>query len=314
MFKNIVVGIDKKLDMYTVYSYEFKRVTVLKQQELVKALKQGMLFENVALNDKQELVGTSGSLSRFDSKPFVILARVVNHEGTTLGYDLADFRAKIRRVKLSQCLSYAEKKVAQDEIPFQNAIYVPTSIEKKAHIKSYTDHEFPTVEIQTANNRHSIQQSKEGVVALAKANFDMLSKKAQSEYTREQLEQLRLGVQSKVMVSLYANKDISAEKMKLMREHMERGYLPLTIAHPSFIIPCSLECLNYVLAVNAMGRDVRSLLNPNYSVPQMVQINLGLIIGLDVNEYADPHISVQDMEKIRIRMEGKYWSGFEEMA
>lgn len=311
MFKNILVGIDKKLDKYTVYSLEFRRVAVLSEKELIKAIQNGMEFENVAVENNQ-LKGTSGSLSRFDTKPYVILSRVADHRDTTIGYDISDYSGRVRRVLLKHCLAFARSKTTENEIPFQNAIYVPDTIEKKAHIKSYTGHDFPTVQIKAANNRHSIQQSKAGVVSLVKANFDAISKKMQSEYTKEQLEQLRLGVQHKIAYSLYANKDISAEKMRLMREHMERGYLPTTIAHPSFIIPCSIDCLQYVLAVDAMGRDVRSLLNPKYTVPQMVQINLGLILGLDVNEYADPSLSVQSMEKIRIRMEGKYWSGFEE--
>lgn len=311
MFKNILVGIDKKLDKYTVYSLRFRRVVVLSEMELIRAIQDGMEFENVAVENNQ-LKGTSGSLSRFDAKPYVVLTRVADHRDTTIGYDISDCYGITRRVLLKNCLSFARGKVAKNEIPFQNAIYVPDTLEKKAHIKSYSGHDFPTVQLKAANNKHSIQQSKAGVVSIKKANLDALSKKMQNEYTKEQLEQLRLGVQHNIAYSLYANKDISAEKMRLMREHMERGYLPTTIAHPSFIIPCSIDCLQYVLAVDAMGRDVRSLLNPKYTVPQMVQINLGLILGLDVNEYADPSLSVQAMEKIRIRLEGKYWSGFGE--
>lgn len=311
MFKNILVGIDKKLDKYTVYSLRFRRVVVLSEMELIRAIQDGMEFENVAVENNQ-LKGTSGSLSRFDAKPYVVLTRVADHRDTTIGYDISDCYGITRRVLLKNCLSFARGKVAKNEIPFQNAIYVPDTLEKKAHIKSYSGHDFPTVQLKAANNKHSIQQSKAGVVSIKKANLDALSKKMQNEYTKEQLEQLRLGVQNNIAYSLYANKDISAEKMRLMREHMERGYLPTTIAHPSFIIPCSIDCLQYVLAVDAMGRDVRSLLNPKYTVPQMVQINLGLILGLDVNEYADPSLSVQAMEKIRIRLEGKYWSGFGE--
>lgn len=89
-----------------------------------------------------------------------------------------------------------------------------------------------------------------------------------SEFDWGQLREIRVGLESGVDISWYADPKFDGEQMKQIRFGLENGL------------------------------DVSQYANPRFDWKQMAQIRWGLVDGLDVSQYADPKFDWRQMKEI----------------
>lgn len=317
MVINVVFAYDEASKSYKVCAFEEKKPVVtqnrvLTEERLVAQLQEGVFFQNVALKGN-EVVGY-GALSRFKSNPLVILTRMVDKSDNTIGYRVADSAGIIRCLRLKNIIAYCEQCAnvkGVDKKPFQNAVYQREAEGKDGCIKCYPDHPFPVESVQITN-RFAVKTNPT-VVKSKHLDLSNLADKQKSLFTPEQLKEIELGVQNGVNVSTYAIPEYHHTKMAVIREELQHGLdvSPVT-DNFEYVSKCSVESLMFVLAVLSENIDVSQLLNPQYTVPQLGELHLGLISYLDINEFADPKLSAYQMSKKRIELEGNYWKEYKE--
>ncbi len=99
------------------------------------------------------------------------------------------------------------------------------------------------------------------------------SKLKEEGYTKDQIEEIRLGQEAGLDVSAYARKEFYAIQMRQIRQGL------------------------------ALGLDVSQYASPSYDWFQMEEIRLGLENGVKVKVYNDPSISYDRMRQVRKGLE-----------
>lgn len=277
--------------------YEMADVT---DGALKAKMAQGMQIENAALVGNR-LKGTTGSLDRFlvnqNPKPFVILSEIVDASGTKLGYRIADCNGMVKAVKLDEILKFCRKIKQAGGIVFQNGIYVEKSEGVSEHIRSFKKEGYPK---EVFGVRKKVNDYKSNInYADNKKN----ASKIEEIFNPQQIEQLKLGKQHGVDITVYANKALSAEQMCEIRKGLESKVNVKLYADPRF----SVTQMKRLRAEMEAGYDVSPWANPAYSIAQMTQIKLGVLAGIDISLYANPKTTAEEMSEIRMRLEAGIW-------
>lgn len=243
------------------------------------------------------LKGLTGDLSRFESKPLVILAEFVSSKGRVLGYKVADYNGEVRSLKLNDLLDFCLTKEKHRETPIQNGIVIKETPTKAAHIRCYTDGEFPRI---------VLEQTKPKAVEKPKVSIPTNEKKLsrlEELFSIEQINELKLGKKHGVDIRIYGDNALTAKQMSIIREALEAGLPAKKFANPAYSVPCMK-----LLALDLKFKcDISFYLNPKLTVKQMDEISTGVISGVDVSQYADPSISAEEMAEIRMRLENGIW-------
>ena len=119
------------------------------------------------------------------------------------------------------------------------------------------------------------------------------------QFTDLQLRQIKLGRESGVDVSWYANPKFDSMQMKQIRLGLESKLDVSIYADPKFD---SLQMEEIRLGLES-GLDVSEYANLKYDTRQMRQIKKGLESGLDISWYADPKFDGMQMTQIREGLE-----------
>lgn len=286
---------------------------------LVDMLKKGLVFENVQLNkDKDALAMKSGALSRLDKCKFVVLSRIIDQYDNIIGHTILDSNGNYKRMMTKQIVQLAEKVLAEKGIPYMNAIYVPTTQERAAHIKAYPECEFPLeLYIRKAKNKFADVAEKVPAKEEEPVKAETLKLKG-VQFNEKQLEEIRKGMDSGIDVRIYMDPAISAEKMQLLRLNMESGFDVRPFTNPKYLYKVSKDSLGLVLAYQQVffSMDVlQELLNPDYTVDQLAELQSAIIKGIDISSFANPELSPAEMAEARRKAQGvwvDYTDVFEE--
>lgn len=149
------------------------------------------------------------------------------------------------------------------------------------------------------NSEYMAEQHQE--ILLGKEDGLDVSLYSNPEFNWLQMEQIRTGIKDKVDVSCYADPTYSYETMKQIRlsmyssidlsGYLERGF-----------VDDELEQIRLALE-DGLAIDV--WLNDDMYVQQIYEIRIGLYEGLDVSVYADSQYNWMQMREIRLGLEKK---------
>lgn len=270
---------------------------VLPEQLLVSELRAGKISIINAKVVNGLLKGNPGDFSRFNDKSLVIISEIVSNDGTVLGYKVADSNGEVRNITLKDVINYCEKITEQGSIPIQNGIFVGFSSDQKAHIRCYPNSSFSKEIIDRNKNKHS-QPAKVNTVENERS-----IQKLDEIFSKEQIEQLKLGKQNGVDIRIYGNSSLSAPQMEVIRKTLEDGNNAKLFADPRY----SVEAMKLYRADLKYGVDIRYYLNPNYTAEQLSELSIGTITGVDISKFADPKITAEEMAERRNRLESEIW-------
>ncbi len=116
-----------------------------------------------------------------------------------------------------------------------------------------------------------------------------------------QMEQIRMGIKDKVDVSKYADPSFSYETMKQIRLSFYSSMDLTPYVHRGFVDD-ELEQIRLALED---GLPIDTWLTDDMYVQQIYEIRIGLYEGLDVSIYATSHYNWMQMKEIRLGLEKK---------
>ena len=297
VYNVVIASVHEKAQKQYDWAYEKKQ---MHKNDIIASIKNGAVWLNVEL-DGNDIKGKSGALSRFTdskNKPVVIISQITDGE-RILGYKCAQSNGDVRNVMLKEVLAYAERVTQSGGIPIQNAIFVPTESDKRAHIKSYPNCPFIEEVVIIQKNKNTNVQKVD-----TQANNKTLTREDIYQiYTKEQLMEIKKGKEHGVDIKVFGNPALSAEQMRVLREGLEKKLNVKPLAFPEF----SVELMEYYIDELMDGSDIKQYLNPAYTVEQLAQVSLGYISGIDLNKISDPKMSAEQMAEIRERLESGMW-------
>lgn len=121
------------------------------------------------------------------------------------------------------------------------------------------------------------------------------------EFNYLQMEQIRMGIKDKVDVSCYADPTYTYETMKQIRLSMYSGIDLMPYLGRGFVDD-ELEQIRLALEE---GLGINAWLTDEMYVQQIHEIRVGLYEGLDVAKYADVKYNWMQMKEIRLGLEKK---------
>ena len=182
------------------------------------------------------------------------------------------------------------------------------------------------VKQETQNAHKKENQSAKKTIERQKTEAQKQPKVKQQYYSKEQFQQIKLGVRRGLNVGLYSNIQFSAEQMKELRMALKQGVDIRKYNNPVISaehmrelrlgaengVELSLSKLDQT-QYNAdqihelrigfeRGLNVNHYLNPSYSADQMKEIRLGEQIGLDTAAYQSLHYTADQMKAMRIQL------------
>lgn len=248
-----------------------------------------------------KVVGKGASLSRFNSnkkhRPFVIISQIMSTSGKLLGFKVANYEGNVKSITLKEMVAFGERLSKAEEIPIQNAVYVPTTGAKVGHFKSYAASPFLVEVVNTGKNDYAEKRK------LNPQNNKKSLLKATEIFNDRQIKELQLGKQKRLDIRVYANPSLSAEQMHELREGMEKGINVRSFAFPEYT-PDAMRM--YVLDLENK-QDIRQYLSPKYNIEQLFQLSLAVEEGVDISKISNPKMPATDMEEIRERLRNDLW-------
>lgn len=299
-YRVLIYKASKKEDGTLNWQFKCSKMT---DGMIAKSLSDGNHWHNVKISNNK-LVGTTGSLSRFTDgdknngyKPMVFISQLINSEEKIIGYKVADFNGNIKNVPLKEVIAYGCRITKANNIPIQNAIFIPASEDnKKPHFKSYPNDSFIEELVQINKKNRYAEQSK---VNTSK-NEKTLSR-IQEIYTTEQIVELQAGKRDGLDIKLFANPALSAEQMRVLREALKDGLNIKPIASPDY----EVRCMKYYIMDMKDGLNIKAYLSPKYNLGQISELSLAAEEGLDLSKMGNPKNSAEEMAEIRERLERK---------
>lgn len=274
---------------------------VMGDNEIITSLKRGDKWLNVK-EENGKVVGSTGSLSRFDAKngihPFVIVSQIIDSYKRILGYKVVGFDGSIKNISLREMIGYGERISKQKGIPVQNAIFIPQDGDKRGYYKAYPGQKFLVEIIETKANPNAQKPAK---VAVQK-NQKVLNK-INELFTPEQIHQLKLGKSAGVDIRVYANTALSPEQMQELRKGLEIKVNVRPFASPEY----SAQLMKGYVLDSKAGLNIKTYLNPKYTIEQLFEVGLAVEKGLDISELSDVKNSATEMAEIRQRLEAGIW-------
>lgn len=276
---------------------EFATKTVSKAEILNGKLVDGRV-ESIGYNYKifEEQAG---------NKPSIILNVIKDKMGNVLGYTILDTNNfKVANVQLKKALEIAELFNKHGLKAYQNAIYVPGSKDKRAHIKGHMC-SFDEVIISTPkkNRASKVTQSKESVDAASKAVENKGSE--ESPFSKEQLKILKTAANRGLPYKKIANPKLTPEQMAILMEIEVMGFDCRYLADPDF----KIDALKFYKAEVKNGADIRPYIDKRFNAAQLMQISEGVELGIDYKQYMNPDLDGVEMEEIKTRLRTEMWKG-----
>ena len=283
--------------------YNHKRIQ-LEEKDLVNDLSLGKYKLINGKLEGGEIKASAGDFSRFNNginKPLVVIGEIVDNKALTLGYKLANCDGSVVTKSLPTVIDYCERTTRNEGIPLQNGIYVPAADGQKAFIRSYPNAGFPK-EIHASRTSHNTRPTYVDKQA-GERNISRL----EQLFSKEQIEQLKLGKQNGMDIRIIANNKLSPRQMAIIRKCEENGLAGRLFANPDY----SLDCMLFLMAELRTGGDIRPLLNTKYNEDQMFELSIARDLGLPTSEMDDPSLSAHEMSERRIRLANGMWKRHE---
>lgn len=285
-----------------VYKWNFtaKKLT---SEQIVSSAGKGLQWLNIKVVNNV-VKGSTGDLSRFNNgknRPYVIISKVESMSGKLLGYKVADYNGNVQNISLKDMVNFGKKATACGGIPVQNAKFMATD----GYYCAYPGASF-IEEVHVTNNKpQDAANRKIDITANTKA-----ANKMADTFTKEQIKQLKLGKEAGVHYKIYANPDLSAKQMEMLRKALENGAGPMIkmIAFPEY----DEKVMGRYAADIVMKRDIRPYLNPRYSVDQVNCLSTAYLLGIDIGNLTDPNLTPEQMEIEKGKLLNQLW-GFEKV-
>lgn len=293
-YRVLIATIEQKAEKQYDWKFECR---LINEADMIKALSPKTFgWLNVELlNGKVH--GSSGDLKRFESTdvhPYVIISQLINSDNKIIGYKIANYDGGVKNIRAKELISFGLRCSKQGRIPVQNAIFTAGDQNgKAAHYKSYTHNPFFEELIITNKNNHT-ENRKVNVVKNEKT-----LNKLDEIYTKEQINQLRLGKQNGVQIRIYANPALSARQMYELRIGLQHHVNVRPFAFPEY----DADCMKFYVLQLITKCDIKNYLNPKYTPAQLLELSIAEEEGLDLSKMSDPSLSVRQMSERRIRME-----------
>lgn len=310
-----IIGIDTRANesLYRVISFrmdsdgwKFAR-QIANASQLTSAINASKTNCINAKVEGNSLKGNPAALSRFENgvnKPMVILTEIVAKSSSgdeVLGYKMSNYDGVVKNITLREVLAYCERITKAGGVPIQNAMYVAETADQKAHIRCYAGAEF----LKESIIRKRTQQAQPAQIQKG-ANEKALNK-LEELFTKEQIEQLKIGKRNGVNIRIYGNNNLSADQMQIIREALEERLDAGLFADPRY----SVDSMRYLRADLKYGVDISYFMNPKYSLEQLSELDSGYLSGIDISKYSDPSLTPEQMSEIRLRLENNFWKEHE---
>lgn len=315
-YNGIITGYKKvgKSIVYAVLLFKYRpqeqpndqwkfKVKAIRELDLMKLIASGKLvLMNVDLKEGK-LVGTTGSLERFvkdKHRPIVIISEIRLENGHIAGYKVANFSGNVKNIRASKLLDYCKEMNIKGLIPIQNAMYIPESKDAKAHIRGFVENQFIQEKIVRSRSKHAVQPK----IDEDKSNKALT--RLREIFDDDQIRELTLGKKNGVDIKVYANRDLSADKMRVIREALQEGLNGKLLADPRYTLD-KMELLKDFMKI---GVDISYFASPEYETSQLTELAVGYLAGVDISKYANPDISPNEMAEARIRLEMGVWNKY----
>ena len=115
------------------------------------------------------------------------------------------------------------------------------------------------------------------------------------KFNEAQQNQIQLGLEKGLDVSVYADSKFNADQMEQIRKGLKDGLDVNVYADPKF----NADQMSAIRNGLELEVDVSKYADPKYDFEQMMQIHFGLEFGVDVSVYADPQYNEDQMREIR---------------
>ncbi len=115
------------------------------------------------------------------------------------------------------------------------------------------------------------------------------------KFSETQQDQIQLGLDKGLDVSVYADPKFEASQMEQIRWGLEDGLDVNKYMDPKY----NGEQMSVIRNGLEQEVDISRYADPNFTTDQMMQIYFGLKYGVDVSIYADPNFTTDQMEEIR---------------
>lgn len=252
-----------------------------------------------------EIKGNPASLERFKSEPVVILSQILNQNDNVIAYRCALANGELKAIKVEKLLEYCERKEKAEKIPIQNAVYVPATPDKVAHIKSYAGTEFYC---EYSADRSSLIKAREEqtkqVITEAKKREKEIS--PLDIYTPEQITEIKLMKQNEknAFPAWIGDPKLSAEQMRALRIGANKGIDIRHVAKPEY----EVRCINLFILEAENNNNLVGVITPEHSFNQLSFIAYALQFGLDVERIINKELSLDFIEDEVNRMQQHIYS------
>ena len=278
---------------------------MLNEGSIVQSMKKGLHWANVKYADGK-LKGSSGELSRFNNKvnrPIVIISRITDGNGKVLGYKVADYNGNVINKSLNDMLNYGVKVAKGNGVPVQNAKFMTVSeTNKRPFYSAFPGCNFIEEIVVRRKNTNASNIKKVDTAKNSKTLNNLTD-----IYTKEQIKELKGGKSEGLNIKIYANPQLSAKQMSILRYGLKKKVNVRPIAFPEF----KEDVMKYYVADLINGIDIRPYVNSKYSLGQVACLSTAYDLGLDIGSLADPNLSAEDMEREKDRLASQLWKSLE---
>lgn len=304
------------------------QINFMEEKQLVMVTAQQPNLETINFECRDGRVVNKykdASLRRFNQKgykvkPFVVLSEIHNDKGALLGYRYSTNNGYTYMRKTEDFIRDCEQLMAkananiagevEDEFkPVQNMKFI-----SKDAASNKTGTSYLSIYIETNPLPVEVLVSKDNKYAkpvaptVAPASKEQKKKKSAKDalasiYTKEQLAEIKSANDSKVDISIISNPKLSAEQMRIIWTTERNGQLGRKFADPSY----PADYMQWLALMLGCGVDIDPVLNPRYNAQQAAVILGGIFDGLDVNEYADPELPAEYMERKKMDLYDGLW-------
>ena len=301
VFGGLIINIEGYGKPNPKFSFETRNLSV---SQIKSSIEHGFKWTNVGIRNGK-VIGTTGSLSRFKDRPWVIVTEIITNDKRVIGYRLVSPEGKVVRVRLKEMIGFGIRMTNAKKIPIQNAIFVPAQNGKTAYFRANEGQSF-LKEIYLINknpyaDKRRVATQQNG--KLIESTKSSQIRRLEDIYSRDQINELRIGKHNGVDIRVFANPALSAEQMKVLREGMENKVNVRPYAFPEY----KTNSMRFYIDLQENGFNIRQILNPKYNLSQLNELSLAYMEGLDISKMCNPNIKADEMSEIRERLEFDAW-------
>ncbi len=244
--------------------------------------------------------------------PHILLAYMIDsqNKSNNLGYVIFNCkRGACFNVKTSDLIDKARLYNKHNVRLLHNAKFVEATEDRGAHISLFYANSIDTFTVSTVTRDRIAKYS------IEKETAD------KSKYNASQLAILRAAKNNGKAYNKVCDPRLSAEQMKELLEIDDLGFDCKALASPKYDVKVlrfykaeirnkvDLRC--YVVKSKKTGANYLAY---KFTVPQLVEIRLGAISGINYRKYMNPSTPASEMTEIRTRLERKLWATEEDFT